>query len=488
MFEPRYDQQEQNTIQRKRTSERMESDSAFSRSPVFTSFNDREEGGSQMTEDNQGSSVYNVGHSDHLNAGQNTKADSSRQHDNIPPLDTSKIDKRKMKRFRLTHNQTRYLMSEFARQAHPDASHRDRLSREIPGLSPRQVQVWFQNRRAKLKRMSSDDRDRMMRSRALPEEFPLLQTLHSYGTSKLSENHSPIEQYHSKHVEMKPMGYHSLPRHISSDNMPMNSSQGQSFAPHPFTSPRTAGGLPSPISTTSGDRPSLPYLHTPTGPKPIRGNPFSSPPGRDSFRQQTQSMSQPPSVPRTFSEMSNHLPGVQTQSYSSSNVSSDNFQHDSKGFYLHSHSMGLPRSLPGNELGQQNSYISTTSPSMSQPYPSPHKPSFSTPLNLMTYKYQMPMTPQTAGASSFSEQSLHQSPELVSSLPQQLSAPADATTFTTSYLTSTPSHSSYSQDGLMSPKTATSKDSSFGRWYGHRSRRSCSHPPEFLHAATSTVS
>ena len=71
--------------------------------------------------------------------------------------------KRKMKRFRqakpvpkvetmadthyrLTHNQTRFLMSEFARQAHPDAAHRERLSREIPGLSSRQVQVWFQNR------------------------------------------------------------------------------------------------------------------------------------------------------------------------------------------------------------------------------------------------------------------------------------------------------------------------------------------------------
>jgi hypothetical protein len=64
------------------------------------------------------------------------------------PLTAAEIRaaKRKMKRFRLTHNQTRFLMSEFARQAHPDAAHRERLSREIPGLSPRQVQVWFQNR------------------------------------------------------------------------------------------------------------------------------------------------------------------------------------------------------------------------------------------------------------------------------------------------------------------------------------------------------
>ena len=49
---------------------------------------------------------------------------------------------------RLTHNQTRFLMAEFTRQAHPDAGHRERLSREIPGLSPRQVQVWFQTRYA----------------------------------------------------------------------------------------------------------------------------------------------------------------------------------------------------------------------------------------------------------------------------------------------------------------------------------------------------
>lgn len=76
-----------------------------------------------------------------------------------------RAERRKMKRFRyvddsnsrpggqlliciarLTHQQTRFLMSEFAKQAHPDAAHRERLSREIPGLSPRQVQVWFQNR------------------------------------------------------------------------------------------------------------------------------------------------------------------------------------------------------------------------------------------------------------------------------------------------------------------------------------------------------
>ncbi|MCJ1281247.1 hypothetical protein MMC26_000565 [Xylographa opegraphella] len=90
-----------------------------------------------------------------------------------------RAEKRKMKRFRLTHNQTRFLMSEFARQPHPDAAQRERLSRDIPGLTARQVQVWFQNRRAKLKRFTSDDRERMMSTRALPEGFDMSQALHS---------------------------------------------------------------------------------------------------------------------------------------------------------------------------------------------------------------------------------------------------------------------------------------------------------------------
>ncbi|KAI9933429.1 hypothetical protein MW887_007902 [Aspergillus wentii] len=100
----------------------------------------------------------------------------------------SKSEKKKMKRFRLTHNQTRFLMSEFTRQAHPDAAHRERLSREIPGLTPRQVQVWFQNRRAKLKRLTSNDRERMLKSRALPDDFDTTQVLRTpFGGKSASE-------------------------------------------------------------------------------------------------------------------------------------------------------------------------------------------------------------------------------------------------------------------------------------------------------------
>ncbi|CAK7227409.1 hypothetical protein SBRCBS47491_006559 [Sporothrix bragantina] len=104
---------------------------------------------------------------------------------NPPPAQTAAertAQRRKMKRFRLTHQQTRFLMSEFAKQPHPDAAHRERLSREIPGLSPRQVQVWFQNRRAKIKRLAADDRERMIKMRAVPDDFDNVQALHSpYG-------------------------------------------------------------------------------------------------------------------------------------------------------------------------------------------------------------------------------------------------------------------------------------------------------------------
>lgn len=85
-----------------------------------------------------------------------------------PPMTAAEIraQKRKMKRFRLTHNQTRFLMSEFARQAHPDAAHRERLAREIPGLSPRQVQVWFQNRYVLPQPLESSLANRLQESQA----------------------------------------------------------------------------------------------------------------------------------------------------------------------------------------------------------------------------------------------------------------------------------------------------------------------------------
>ncbi|KAJ5300644.1 uncharacterized protein N7443_005646 [Penicillium atrosanguineum] len=116
----------------------------------------------------------------HDNDNESTVSPTDEREGTVGPDDSQtspSLEKKKMKRFRLTHNQTRFLMSEFTRQAHPDAAHRERLSREIPGLTPRQVQVWFQNRRAKLKRLTTNDRERMLKSRALPDDFDTTKVL-----------------------------------------------------------------------------------------------------------------------------------------------------------------------------------------------------------------------------------------------------------------------------------------------------------------------
>jgi hypothetical protein len=185
-----------------------------------------------------------------------------------------RAQKRKMKRFRLTHNQTRFLMSEFARQAHPDAAHRERLAREIPGLSPRQVQVWFQNRRAKLKRLTSDDRERMMRSRALPDDFDMTQALHSpFGAihnvgSSLSSpaGYSPTL---SESSGIRPLNFDAL-RRMPGNNMSPSIGPG-AFGGFNFTPPQSNDGL-SPVSP-SGDSPFTTYSPTMDGQR--RGNPFA---------------------------------------------------------------------------------------------------------------------------------------------------------------------------------------------------------------------
>ncbi|KAF4550911.1 putative homeobox transcription factor phx1 [Elsinoe fawcettii] len=163
--------------------------------------------------------------------------------------------KRKMKRFRLTHSQTRFLMSEFARQAHPDAAHRERLSREIPGLSPRQVQVWFQNRRAKLKRLSAEDRERMMRSRAIPENYgmglPMNQPyVPSPSTAGSTTPGLPQNSGMSRIGDMRPLSLDTLRRgNEHSYTSPTSVTPG--LGSLAFTPPQSASDVQSPISTSN---------------------------------------------------------------------------------------------------------------------------------------------------------------------------------------------------------------------------------------------
>ncbi|AEO56334.1 hypothetical protein MYCTH_2301118 [Thermothelomyces thermophilus ATCC 42464] len=195
--------------------------------------------------------------------------------------------RRKMKRFRLTHQQTRFLMSEFAKQPHPDAAHRERLSREIPGLSPRQVQVWFQNRRAKIKRLTADDRERMMKMRAVPEDFDSLSALHSpYGAVHAlgTPITSPVDLGGSSYAPlMVDVRRHDGDEHLSPTGL------SPAFGNIGFG--HSAGlGTPdilSPISPTSTDRYGYPshLSTTPLSAGPRTSNPFARQASLDSGMQ-----------------------------------------------------------------------------------------------------------------------------------------------------------------------------------------------------------
>ncbi|BFZ61233.1 hypothetical protein YB2330_002292 [Saitoella coloradoensis] len=76
--------------------------------------------------------------------------------------------KKKQKRHRLSHAETRFLLSEFASDPRPTAERREELAKCVAGMSARKIQVWFQNRRAKLKRISPEDANRISQSRAIP--------------------------------------------------------------------------------------------------------------------------------------------------------------------------------------------------------------------------------------------------------------------------------------------------------------------------------
>ncbi|KAF4343067.1 homeobox-leucine zipper ROC3 [Fusarium beomiforme] len=167
--------------------------------------------------------------------------------------------RRKMKRFRLTHQQTRFLMSEFAKQPHPDAAHRERLSREIPGLSSRQVQVWFQNRRAKIKRLNADDRDRMIKMRAVPEGFDNVQALHSpYGAvhgmnaPMPSPGHFSTQSY-AQHM-MRPLIIDGRRNDTSEHASPTTMTPGFGGIGYSPAGSLTSSGLASPLSPAPSDR------------------------------------------------------------------------------------------------------------------------------------------------------------------------------------------------------------------------------------------
>lgn len=209
-------------------------------------------------------------------------------------------------------------MSEFSRQAHPDAAQRERLSRDISGLNPRQVQVWFQNRyillshtlhglvallitfhrRAKLKRLTTDDQERMRRSRALPEGFDFSQTLELTFREERPQYGSPLTE------PMKVGGGMTQRPSLRLGTVPMkmaSNSMGSIFTNNALrTVSATGSANPSPISPVnegserSGTFPSAtqsPLVTSPQFTNPF-GRSYSLSAGSSAYQRQARPSSQ----------------------------------------------------------------------------------------------------------------------------------------------------------------------------------------------------
>jgi hypothetical protein len=126
-------------------------------------------------------------------------------------------------------------------------------------------------RRAKLKRLTSDDRERMMRSRALPDDFDMTQALHSpFGTiQNVSSTLSSPGGYSSISDGniMRPLSLDSLRR--VPDGPQMSPIPG--YGGFQFTPPQSVTDGLSPVSP-AGDSPFSAYSPSLDGQR--RNNPF----------------------------------------------------------------------------------------------------------------------------------------------------------------------------------------------------------------------
>ena len=133
-------------------------------------------------------------------------------------------------------------------------------------------------RRAKLKRLTSDDRERMMRSRALPEDFDMAQALHSpFGnTHGLGTPLASPGSYTPNFPEgnmMRPLSIDTLRRGpVDSHMSPTGISPA--FGGFTFTPPQSATDSLSPVSQHEGSPFGFPSSALDASPR--TSNPFSS--------------------------------------------------------------------------------------------------------------------------------------------------------------------------------------------------------------------
>lgn len=134
------------------------------------------------------------------------------------------------------------------------------------------------HRRAKLKRLTSDDRERMMRSRALPDDFDMAQALHTpfgtaHGIGTPLASPAAFSQGFPEGAMMRPLSIDTL-RRATRDSHMSPTGISPAFGGFAFTPPQSATDSLSPVS--AHDSP-FGFPPAPLDRSPRTSNPFSIP-------------------------------------------------------------------------------------------------------------------------------------------------------------------------------------------------------------------
>lgn len=137
-------------------------------------------------------------------------------------------------------------------------------------------------RRAKIKRLTADDRERMMRMRAVPDDFDNVQALHSsygavHGIGTPMQSPADFVPMFTDHLG-RPLMIDTMRRHDAEDHI-SPTGLSPAFGHVGFASPGSMGtpDALSPLSLNSNDRYYPNHLSSPMGAGPQSSNPFDRP-------------------------------------------------------------------------------------------------------------------------------------------------------------------------------------------------------------------
>jgi len=149
------------------------------------------------------------------------------------------------KRRRLSGTETKLLMDSFDKNPKPNSKMRAKLAIQIPGMSERTIQIWFQNRRAKVKQLAKEETPSLQQQQPLT---PSSSSLASSLSSSLKFTQFTPAQQQQQHTS-SPQPSLSSPREMPTPNHAADYRQNYfQFSVAPIKSPRHNVPSPSPAS------------------------------------------------------------------------------------------------------------------------------------------------------------------------------------------------------------------------------------------------